>query len=105
MAAVPEAAGTRVRGLPTGMAGAVFWLALWFALLWLVRQTAHFRVPVLAWMQVLVGAALAAVAVPLGWRVIHQRFLWSLRNKLVLTYLLIGLAPVLLFLTLVVISA
>ena len=31
--------------------------------------------------------------------------LWSLRNKLVLTYLLIGLAPVVLFVTLVLISA
>ena len=31
--------------------------------------------------------------------------LWSLRNKLVVTYLLIGLAPVVLFVTLVLISA
>ena len=109
MAAVPEAvrrvSRPRLRGLPTGIAGAVFWLALGFGVLWLVRLSPHAGAPVLAWMQVLAGVALAALAVPLAWKLVQQRLLWSLRSKLVLTYLLIGLAPVLLFLTLVVISA
>jgi sigma-B regulation protein RsbU (phosphoserine phosphatase) len=56
-------------------------------------------------MQVLVGIALIALAVPLTWRLVRQHLLWSLRNKLTLTYLLIGLAPFVLFLTLVLISA
>jgi sigma-B regulation protein RsbU (phosphoserine phosphatase) len=59
----------------------------------------------LGWMQVLVGLALIALAIPLAWRLLQQRLLWSLRNKLILTYLLIGLAPVVLFLTLAAISA
>ncbi|HKO17278.1 MAG TPA: SpoIIE family protein phosphatase, partial [Acidobacteriaceae bacterium] len=82
-----------------------FWLALWFAVLWLIRVAPHGTSPLLGWMQIVVGLALIGFAVPLAWRLIHQRLLWSLRSKLVLTYLLIGLAPVLLFLTLVIISA
>ena len=90
---------------PTGVAGAVFWLALWFGLVWLLRRTPVPGRMLLGWMQVLVGLALIALAIPLAWRLLQQRLLWSLRNKLILTYLLIGLAPVVLFLTLAAISA
>jgi phosphoserine phosphatase RsbU/P len=90
---------------PTGIAGAVFWLALWFGLLWLLRQSPSVTTPLLGWMQILVGLAMIGLAVPLSWRLIHKHLLWSLRNKLILTYLLIGLAPVVLFLTLVIISS
>jgi sigma-B regulation protein RsbU (phosphoserine phosphatase) len=105
MAAVPETAGLRLRRIPSGVAGAVFWLGLWFGVLWLVRQVPRAGTTLLGWMQVVVGVALIALAIPLAWRLIQRRLLWSLRSKLVLTYLLIGLAPVLLFLTLVSISA
>lgn len=90
---------------PTGIAGATFWLALWFGLLWLLRQVPGVGGTLLSWMQVLVGVALIGLAVPLAWRLIHKHLLWSLRNKLILTYLLIGLAPVVLFVTLVTISS
>src|ERR1035437_3715191 len=90
---------------PTGVAGAVFWLALWFGLLWLLRQVPSVGNPLLGWMQILVGFALIGLAIPLTWRLLRKRLLWSLRNQLLLTYLLIGLAPVVLFLTLVTISA
>ena len=90
---------------PTGITGAVFWLALWFGVLWLFRQVPTGGGSLLGWMQVLVGIALISLAVPMTWRLVRQRLLWSLRNKLILTYLLIGLAPVVLFLTLVMISA
>lgn len=89
---------------PAGVAGAVFWLALGFGLLWLLRL-APSGGTLLGWMQLLVGLALFSLAVPLAWRLLHQHLLWSLRNKLILTYLLIGLAPVVLFLTLAAISA
>jgi sigma-B regulation protein RsbU (phosphoserine phosphatase) len=56
-------------------------------------------------MQLLVGLALISLAVPLSWRLLHRHMLWSLRNKLILTYLLIGLAPAVLFVTLATISA
>jgi sigma-B regulation protein RsbU (phosphoserine phosphatase) len=90
---------------PTGIAGAVFWLALWFGLLWLLGHVPAFHGGLLRLMQVLVGAALVALAVPLAWHLAHKHLLWSLRSKLILTYLLIGLAPGVLFVTLVAISA
>ena len=89
---------------PTGVAGAVFWLALWFGLLWLLRQTPTPGRTLLGWMQVLVGIALIGLAAPLAWRLVNEHLLWSLRNKLILTYLLIGLAPVVLVVTFVTIS-
>jgi phosphoserine phosphatase RsbU/P len=101
----PESGGKQQRAQwwkrkpPTGVAGAVFWLALWFALLWLLRETPAGGGALLGWMQVLVGVALIGLAVPLAWRLVHEHLLWSLRNKLILTYLLIGLAPVVLFVT------
>jgi len=105
MAAAPETAvGLGLRRIPTGIAGGVFWLAVWSGVLWLIRHVPSVESPVLGWMQIVVGIALIALAVPLAWKIVQQRFLWSLRSKLVLTYLLIGLAPVLLFLTLVAIS-
>jgi phosphoserine phosphatase RsbU/P len=90
--------------LPTGIAGAMFWLALWFGLLWLVTLVGVGGMLV-SWMQVMVGFALIGLAIPLTWRLIQKHLLWSLRNKLTLTYLLIGLAPVLLFVTLMTISS
>src|SRR6202012_2155387 len=90
---------------PTGVAGATFWIALWFGLLWLLRRIPGVDGTVMGWMQTLVGVALIGLAVPLAWRLIYKHLLWSLRNKLILTYLLIGLAPVVLFVTLVTISS
>jgi len=104
MTAVPETFGMRLRRLPTGIGGAVFWLAIWSGILWLVRQAPSMSSPVLGWMQTIVAVAMFGLAVPLTLKIVRQRFLWSLRSKLILTYLLIGLAPVLLFLTLVLIS-
>ena len=90
---------------PSGVAGAVFWLALGFGLIWLLRLAPSGGSTLLGWMQLLVGLALFSLAVPLAWRLLHQHLMWSLRNKLILTYLLIGLAPVVLFVTLATISA
>jgi sigma-B regulation protein RsbU (phosphoserine phosphatase) len=94
-----------IQRLPTGLAGASFWLALWFCLLFFLRKVPGGLGTFFAVLQVCVGLALVAVAIPLTLQLIRSRMLWSLRNKLVLTYLLIGLAPVVLFLTLVVISS
>jgi phosphoserine phosphatase RsbU/P len=93
------------RRSPTGIAGVVFWLAVVFGLVWLLRQVPGVGGPLLRWMQLLVGLALIVLAFPLAWKLIRTRLLWSLRSKLVLTYVLIGLAPVVLFLTLAGISA
>ena len=93
------------RKIPGGVAGAVFWLAVGSGLLWLVRQVPSGGGALLGWMQLLAGLALIALAFPLAWRLIRTRLLWSLRSKLILTYLLIGLAPVVLFVTLAGVSA
>lgn len=90
---------------PSGLAGAAFWLALWFGLLFALRLIPGALGTFFTVIQVFVGISLAVVAIPLIWRLIRQHMLWSLRNKLVLTYLLIGLAPAVLFVTLVLISA
>jgi sigma-B regulation protein RsbU (phosphoserine phosphatase) len=92
---------TGLRGrLPTGLAGAVFWLGLWFCALfvkaWIPGRFGTF----LGVLQFFVGIALVCVALPLIWRLVRKHMLWSLRNKLALTYLLISLAPVVLLLTL-----
>ena len=86
--------------LPTGLAGAVFWLAVWFSALF-VRTLFHNGFgSFLFILQIFVGIALIAVGLPLIWKLVRKHMLWSLRNKLVLTYLLIGVAPVVLFVTL-----
>lgn len=54
---------------------------------------------------ILVTGALLVCFIPWAIRQARSRFLWSLRNKLAITYLLIGLAPVVLFVTLVLVSA
>lgn len=93
------------QGPPHGLAGAVFWLAVWFCLFWLLRLIPGTTGILFGVLQILDGIALAVLAIPVIWRQIRRRMLWSLRNKLVLTYLLIGLAPIVLFVTLVLISA
>ncbi|WP_433972365.1 PP2C family protein-serine/threonine phosphatase [Tunturiibacter lichenicola] len=93
------------RRIPTGLAGAAFWLGVWFVVLFVRRWIPGAFGNFLGIMQLFVGLALVAVAVPLIWQFIRKHMLWSLRNKLVLTYLLIGLAPVVLFVTLVAVVA
>lgn len=96
----PAALDAIRRRIPTGLGGAVFWLAAWFGLLWLVRLTPFPGHRLLGWMEVLVGATLFCLTLALAVQIIRRQFLWSLRNKLILTYVLIGLAPVVMLLIL-----
>ena len=92
---------TGLRGrLPTGLAGVVFWLGVWFCALFLGHWVHGGFGTFLSILQIFVGIALVCVALPLVWRLVRKHMLWSLRNKLSLTYLLIGLAPVILLVTL-----
>jgi len=100
-----EAPGWRNFRPPSGLAGAAFWLASWFCLLFALRLIPGALGTFFLVVQVFVGISLVVVGIPLIWRLIRRHMLWSLRNKLVLTYLLIGLAPVVLFVTLVVVAA
>ncbi|HEX3967482.1 MAG TPA: SpoIIE family protein phosphatase [Edaphobacter sp.] len=88
------------RKLPAGLSGVVFWLGVWFCALFAGRWVPGGFGTFLGILQIFVGIALVCVAIPLIARLVRKHMLWSLRNKLVLTYLLIGLAPVLLFVTL-----
>jgi sigma-B regulation protein RsbU (phosphoserine phosphatase) len=100
-----ESSGLQLlKRLPTGLGGAAFWLAVWFGLLFALRLLPHGVGTFFSVIQFFVGLALVIVAIPLLARFIRRRMLWSLKNKLVITYLLIGFAPVVLFVTFVLIS-
>ncbi|HEX4651768.1 MAG TPA: PP2C family protein-serine/threonine phosphatase [Granulicella sp.] len=81
--------------------GAVIWLFLCFFLFWVLRFISGGWGSLFFVLQILTALSLIAVALPLLWRFIHLRLLWSLNSRLVLTYLLFGLAPIVLFATLV----
>ena len=49
--------------------------------------------------------ALIVCCVPLFWRWVARRLMWKVSNRLVVTYLLIGLTPVVLFVTLALVAA
>lgn len=91
--------------VPTGLAGATLWVAVWFLWLLFARWAFNIQAIYFTLLQIIAGIALVSVAIPFTWQMARKYMLWSLRNKLVLTYLLIGLAPVILFVTLVLISA
>lgn len=76
-----------------------------FLLLWPVSRLQNALGNTARDLWILAGGALLVCVIPWGIRQVRVRFLWSLRNKLAITYLLIGLAPVVLFVTLVLISA
>ncbi|HZY62487.1 MAG TPA: PP2C family protein-serine/threonine phosphatase [Edaphobacter sp.] len=94
-----------VKRIPTGLAGATIWLALWFCALLVLHMLPGGLGSFFGVLEIFAGIALAVVAVALAIQIVRRRMLWSLRSKLVLTYLLIGLAPAVLFVTLVLISA
>ena len=96
--------GWHQRRPPTGMPGVVFWLAVWFCIFSILRFLRGTPGTLSAVLQSITGLALVVTSIPMAWRMVRRRLLWSLRNKLVLTYLLIGLAPVVLFVTLVLVS-
>lgn len=82
-----------------------FWLLLSLPVLWLLSFLPGGSGGFFGGLLSLDGVALIVVAVPLLLRWIRRHLLWSLRSKLILTYLLIGLAPVVLFVTLAGLSA
>jgi sigma-B regulation protein RsbU (phosphoserine phosphatase) len=49
--------------------------------------------------------ALIVCSIPLLWRWVFRRLMWKVSNRLVVTYLLVGLTPVVLFVTLALVAA
>ncbi len=86
----------RLKHPPRGLAGAAYWLVVGFIFFWLLRLIPGGWGSLFFVLQVMDAIALTAVAIPLVIRFIRQRFLWSLRSRLILTYLLFGLFPVVL---------
>ncbi len=88
-----------------GLPRVVVWLAIWLAVFSAFRLLPGTAGVLSTVLQMLTGFALFVSLLPLLWQLTRRRLLWSLRSKLVLTYLLIGMAPVILFVTLVLISS
>ena len=91
----------RVKHPPRGLAGAALWLALSIAVLEVFKVLPGGWGSLFTVLQVFSGITLIGVAVPLVLRFVRQRLLWSLRSRLILTYLLFGAAPLVLGVTLV----
>ena len=81
------------------------WLSLGFLLTWAGSRLPGVAGGLCGGLWFLDGVILVPVAMLLLVRWLRRRLLWSLRNKLAITYLLIGLAPVVLFVTLASLSA
>lgn len=84
---------------------AAFWLVVGYLLLWPLSLLPGAFGDSFGLLRSLDAFALIVATILLVWRWLTRRLLWSLSGKLVLTYLLIGLAPVVLFVTLASLSA
>ena len=87
------------------VARSAFWLGLPFAFLLLLRLTHISNGDSVDAMMILIAMPLSVFAVILLWRWTFHKLLWRVRNRLIVTYLLMGLAPVVLFMTLAGIAA
>jgi sigma-B regulation protein RsbU (phosphoserine phosphatase) len=94
------------RNPPQGfVARSAFWLGLIFAALLLLHVLHIWRDDGSTALLILLGMPLSILVLILLWRWIFRRVLWRVRNRLVVTYLLMGLAPVTLFFTLALIAS
>ncbi|HEY0758485.1 MAG TPA: SpoIIE family protein phosphatase [Acidisarcina sp.] len=82
-----------------------FWLLIVYLLLGPLRLVPTGAGTLFRVISFFVLSALLVCCVPLFWRWVVARALWKVRNRLVVTYLLMGLAPVLLLVTLGLIAA
>ncbi len=99
-------AGMVRRKPPQGfVARSAFWLGLPFALLLSLRLSHIFTSDGVDAMLILIAMPLSVFAIILLWRWTFRSLLWRVRNRLIVTYLLMGLAPLVLFMTLAGIAA
>lgn len=77
-----------------------FWLTLFYLVLFPLRLLPGSLGVLVRIAAELIFLAALAFAVPLAIRWAFSRFLWKVRNRLIVTYLLMGLAPLVLFVTL-----
>ncbi|HVW78720.1 MAG TPA: SpoIIE family protein phosphatase [Alloacidobacterium sp.] len=74
-----------------------FWLLIIYLCLVPLRLLPHVAGQIFSVISFLTLSLLLILCVPLVWRWIFGRFLWKLRNRLIMTYLLMALTPVVLF--------
>jgi sigma-B regulation protein RsbU (phosphoserine phosphatase) len=82
-----------------------FWLLVAYLLLGVGRLLPNGGGQTIAALSFFALCALIVCCVPLFWRWIVRRMMWRVSNRLVVTYLLIGLTPVVLFVTLALVAA
>src|SRR5277367_1812239 len=82
-----------------------FWLLVTYLILGVGRLLPGGGGQTIAGLSFLVLCALIVCCVPLFWRWVVRRLMWRVSNRLVVTYLLIGLTPVVLFVTLALVAA
>jgi phosphoserine phosphatase RsbU/P len=82
-----------------------FWLLVIYLVLGLGRLLPGGGGETIAALSFLVLCALIVCCIPLFWRWVVRRLMWKVSNRLVVTYLLIGLTPVVLFVTLALVAA
>src|SRR5277367_6752665 len=81
-----------------------FWLLVTYLILGVGRLLPGGGGQTIAGLSFLVLCALIVCCIPLFWRWVVRRLMWRVSNRLVVTYLLIGLTPVVLFVTLAVVA-
>jgi sigma-B regulation protein RsbU (phosphoserine phosphatase) len=74
-----------------------FWLLIIYLALMPGRLLPRTAGQVFAGLSLFTFTLLLAFCIPLVWRWVFGRFLWKLRNRLIMTYLLMALTPVVLF--------
>jgi sigma-B regulation protein RsbU (phosphoserine phosphatase) len=82
-----------------------FWLLIVYLLLGVGRLLPNGGGQTIAALSFFALCALIVCCVPLFWRWIVRRMMWRVSNRLVVTYLLVGLTPVVLFVTLALVAA
>ena len=82
-----------------------FWLLIIYLLLGLGRLLPNSGGQTIAGFSFFALCALIVCCIPLFWRWIVRRMMWRVSNRLVVTYLLVGLTPVVLFVTLALVAA
>jgi sigma-B regulation protein RsbU (phosphoserine phosphatase) len=82
-----------------------FWLVIVYIILGLGRLFPGSAGEVFKTISFFVFCTLLVCCVPLFWSWVMRRLMWKVSNRLVVTYLLIGLTPVVLFVTLALVAA
>ncbi len=91
---------------PTGKVHRLaFWLLIVYLLLGVGRLLPGGGGQTIAALSFFVLCGLIGCCIPLFWQWIVRRLMWKVSNRLVVTYLLVGLTPVVLFVTLALVAA